>query len=210
MRKIASNNDQLGQTLIETLVAIFILVTGLGSAIGLAIYSFRATDASSKQIVATALARQSVEGVKNIRDSNWLNSSDDFGSCGDLGSGQQCYKKWQTVSSPNLKAGTYAVDFSAGTGSVKMTQNPSSYILNYDSSTGQYVASGSGTASIYSRKVVITEDSTPPYTNQNPRLIVVATVWWHDQTCPVASDPTTLPSGCKVILEMHLTNWKNY
>ncbi len=208
VKKIAPKNRQLGQTLIETLVAIFILVTGLVSALSLAVYSFQSSDNSSKQIVGTALARESIEGLRNIRDTNWLKGT--LSTCSDLGTGQQCYSAWQGSGEQRLEAGTYAIDYSIGSSNVLLTKNPTSYVLNYDSNTGLYSNGGAGVPSNYSRKLVITEDQTSPYTALNPRLVVVATVWWQGRKCPVTTDPATLNASCKVVLQSYLTNWKNY
>ncbi len=208
LQKIAPKNKQLGQTLIETLVAIFILVTGLVSALSLAVYSFQSSDNSSKQIVATALARESIEGLRNIRDTNWLRGT--LSSCADLGTGQQCYSNWQGSGAQRLETGTYAVDYSIGLGNVLLTKNPTSYVLNYDPVSGSYSNGGSGVASNYSRKVTISEDQTSPYTALNPRLVVEATVWWQGRKCSATTDPAALSSSCKVILQSYLTNWKNY
>ncbi len=207
-KKIAPKNRQLGQTLIETLVAIFILVTGLVSALSLAVYSFQSSDNSSKQIVGTALARESIEGLRNIRDTNWLKGT--LSTCSDLGTGQQCYSAWQGSGEQRIEAGTYAIDYSIGSSNVLLTKNPTSYVLNYDSGTGLYSNGGAGVPTNYSRKLVITEDQTSPYTALNPRLVAVSTVWWQGRKCPVTTDPVTLSASCKVVLQSYLTNWKNY
>jgi Tfp pilus assembly protein PilV len=207
--KIASKKKQLGQSLIETLVAIFILVTGLISAITLAIYSHNATENSSKQIVAAALARESIEAVKNIRDSNWLTGT--LTDCDDLGAGQKCYPTWQGVGANKLSQGDMVVDFStAGATSWTINKSPANYYVYYDSSNGQYHNSIVGDRTIYSRKVHIDEDTTAPYTSQNPRLLATVTVWWYDRGCLATTDPTTLPASCKVILQSYFTNWRTY
>lgn len=75
--KIFSNfnfqiKKQSGQTLIETMSAVFILIMGVTAALGLAIYANSSSTMISKQIIATGLAREGVEAVKNMRDTNWL------------------------------------------------------------------------------------------------------------------------------------------
>ena len=59
-----------GQTLIETLAAVFILVMGVSASVGLAIYAFNTSGGVVKQIIATGLAREGLEAVRNMRDSN--------------------------------------------------------------------------------------------------------------------------------------------
>jgi type II secretory pathway pseudopilin PulG len=68
-----------GQTLIETLVAIFILVMGITAAVGLAIYAFSTSTNVTKQIIATGLAREGLEAVRSIRDTNWLKQAQNPG-----------------------------------------------------------------------------------------------------------------------------------
>ncbi|MBX4187287.1 MAG: hypothetical protein KW802_03480, partial [Candidatus Doudnabacteria bacterium] len=65
-------SDQSGQTLIETLGAIFILVTTLTVGLGLAIYTLSNSENSMREVVAINLARQGIEVVRMMRDSNWL------------------------------------------------------------------------------------------------------------------------------------------
>lgn len=223
--KIAFITDQQGQTLIETLVAIFILITGLVSALSLAIYSFKHTDSSSKQIVATALARQGVEAVKNMRDTNWLN--DNLADCSSYFSqpsgSQYCYKNWLGSNSSgnnfyalgSSSAGSnginYTADYDSLNNSWSLNASPSSYALYYDKNTGNYSSNSSGLPTIYSRMVNIVQDFTAPFNiTDNPRLIVTATVWWHDGSCPSTTNPNTLPPSCKVVLVNYLTNWRNY
>ncbi len=215
MVKVLVTNREAGQTLIETLVGIFILVTGLISATTLAVYSFNATDSSSKQVVGTALAREGIEAIKNIRDTYWLN--DVLVDCSpSMGSGQVCYRNWQGTGQGKLmKNSTYAVDFAISGGNpvwILDKHNGSTYdfTLNYDPATGQYQNIGPGTPSIYARRIDIDEDNNFPYSVLDPKLIVTSTVWWKSRQCPQTNNPSSLPSSCKVVLNMYLTNWKNY
>lgn len=65
-------NPEIGQTLIETLAALFILTMGVSAATGLAVYAFSASSNINKQIIATGIAREGIEAVRNMRDTNWL------------------------------------------------------------------------------------------------------------------------------------------
>src|SRR6267154_1116516 len=83
-----------GQTLIETIVAIFVLTMGLTTALGLAIYVFSNSNRFLNEIVASNLAREGVDAVRMMRDSNWLAgdaAGGSFGlqSCPDISA--QCY-----------------------------------------------------------------------------------------------------------------------
>ena len=75
-----------GQTLIETLAAAFILTMGISAAVGLAIYALNSSGEVVKQIIATGLAREGVEAVRNMRDTNWLQDT-----LGTQTNGNNCY-----------------------------------------------------------------------------------------------------------------------
>lgn len=213
-KKIAANS-QLGQTLIETLVAIFILITALITATSLAYYSLRNNDNSSRQIVGTAIAREAIEGIKNIRDTNWQSTS--LSSCSSGSPSQNCYQSWLSLggssSTPTLVAGDYAVDFNPTSNSWTVTASPASYELNYNAN-GNYSNSVGSNPSGYFRKVSVSFNSNAPYSVTMPQMIITATAWWTSRICPAASGTdaslAALPASCKVILVSHLTNWKNY
>ncbi len=67
-----NTKHNLGQGLIEVIVAIAIIASGLTAALSLTSTATRGSRVSTKQIVAANLAREGVEVVRNIRDSNWL------------------------------------------------------------------------------------------------------------------------------------------
>jgi hypothetical protein len=208
--KIATKDQQLGQTLIETLVAIFILTAGLISAVSLGTYSFRSTDNASKQVVGTALAREGVEVVQNIRDTNWL--TDSPRDCSYMGQGQTCHFFWLSGIGGNINPGDWGLDMNASSGKWSFV-NPPTYSLYYDRDTGLYntYLTGNAYKTIYSRKITIEqENSTPPFTGANYKVAVVSTVWWTGNKCPITQNPATLPESCKVVLQLNLTNWKNY
>jgi len=62
----------LGQGLLEATVAIGIILIGLGGVMALTFQNLAASNDSVQQIVAMNLAREGIEAVRAIRDSNWL------------------------------------------------------------------------------------------------------------------------------------------
>lgn len=88
----------LGQTLIETMVALFILSMGVSSAVGLSIYAFGSSNTILNQIIGTGLAREGIEAVRNMRDTNWLNDSLITNGCYNFVTGaidsENCYQNW--------------------------------------------------------------------------------------------------------------------
>jgi type II secretory pathway pseudopilin PulG len=89
-------SQQSGQTLIETMVAVMILVMGVSAATGLAVYALSSSSSVIKQEIAVGLAREGLEAVKNMRDTNWLKTSLSS-TCYSFPSGTNyanCYKEW--------------------------------------------------------------------------------------------------------------------
>ena len=65
-----------GQGLLEALVAIFIILGAVISTLTLVISSINAGRISTDKLVASSLAREGIEVVRNIRDSNWLDEDE--------------------------------------------------------------------------------------------------------------------------------------
>jgi len=203
-----------GQSLIETIMAIFILTTGLASGLALAVFSFGAASDISEKITATGLAREGIESVRRMRDSNWMAAS--LSDCADLGSGQKCYPTWLNQTYNILgSAGSgidYRLNFNPASGGNKWTlQNNPSYRL-YLNSAGALDHNPAGSQTNFFRKVtIINQDSGSPYSAQSPLLLVRSSVWWHGKNCAAITDLTN-PSqtNCKIISEEYLTNWRNY
>jgi prepilin-type N-terminal cleavage/methylation domain-containing protein len=65
-------NSQAGFTLIETLVAIGILVVAVVAPLTLATQSLTASLVARDEITAFHLAQEALEWIRNRRDSNWL------------------------------------------------------------------------------------------------------------------------------------------
>jgi type II secretory pathway pseudopilin PulG len=61
-----------GSALMEVLVSIFIISSGLVAAGALVSMSIRANNLNANSIVARHLALEGIEAVRNIRDTNWL------------------------------------------------------------------------------------------------------------------------------------------
>lgn len=72
--------NQKGQGLLELVVAIGVISVGLFSVWNLFISNFNGEQEAGARILAINLAREGVEIVKNIRDSNWL-AIDNNDSC---------------------------------------------------------------------------------------------------------------------------------
>lgn len=216
-----------GQTLVETVVGIFVLTVGISTALGLAVSMFNASTSAVKQVVGAGLAREGAEAVFNIRATNWLKGQT-VGTCYNYsnpgGNDAVCHQDWLnpgTSGSYNISAaGSYTIDQNT-TGNdtqnywILNVQGASpNYRLYYDAaaSTGVLYKTSAASAvpSDYYREIVIALE-TPAYYQASigNRLKVTSRVWWNDKGCPTSA---TWPSSgkCRIELVTYLTNWRNY
>lgn len=213
-------NLQSGQTLIETMVAIIVLVVGITASLSLANYALHSSSNVIKQLIATGLAREGVESVKAMRDTNWLRDTLSS-SCYDFPTAQAtglCYPNWLT-SLYNLR-GTVSgksmiLSFDPLSSSFwTIAQQDSNYRMRLDTSGSvPFYNHTSGALSDFYRKITLTEDATGAIYSQTtgPRLLVTVQVWWADKNCPAVSADTFPTTGsCRIQLQTYLTNWKNY
>lgn len=203
-----------GQSLIETIVAIFVLVTGLSAGLSLAIFAYGSTSDIAEKIVATGLAREGIEGVRRMRDSNWLwgRQNGELEDCPELGSGQLCYHNWLTAPYDirGTQSGTnYRLLFNPTANGNKWTLDSSTNyrLSNYSSSALSHLGS---TALHYFRKLTVINQNTNDPAAET-RVLVRSVVWWHGKGCANITD-WNAPSdtNCKIITEEYLDNWKNY
>jgi type II secretory pathway pseudopilin PulG len=232
------NQRQRGQTLVETMVAVFVMVMGITAALGLASYSLNASTGIRKQIIGMGLAREGIEAVKNMRDTNWLQgtlSSDCYkfitGSTGDPEqSPANCYKDWLRPSGDNGYDFNYNGDeqsyrliFDANNERFWRLQ-PAGDRWGLENSTDPFlglytissIENGNDVApSGYYRKITITPMAIAPFDKPNekdsdwPRLTITSQVWWTDKNCPASQDWPG-ENKCSIQLKTYLTNWKTF
>lgn len=223
-----------GQSMIETIVAIFILTSALTAGLGLAIYAFSSAQVSLNEVVATNLAREGVDVMRYMRDTNWLESDKKniapytLADCG----GTLCYAKWlEGVSglgyhnygiaenSGGSNPNQWRLEFSPSTNDwvLDVGNDYNLYLQSDGINAGSYQHVDNGTVSVFARRMRISycyTTTTPAcanYTVQNPEVIVQSTVAWRGKNCVWAgTDPEAAPSRCKIVVEEHLTNWKDY
>jgi len=236
-KKKSSKNS--GQTLIETVVAIFILVTGIAAAVGLAIFAFASSQSVAKQIIGVGLARQGIEAVKNMRDTNWLKIPAIDTDCYNFKTSDftgKCYKQWLNATANggyNLQiigneAKNYRLRFdptdTGGNSFWSLILENTNYGLNSTTdvtslsfegyySTPQAGGPLHGTSGYY-RKIILRTDGSniaSPFNTATigPRIQAISQVWWTDKRCPRIADWPGL-GKCSVELQTYLTNWKNY
>ena len=71
-----SGNRRFGFTLVEVLIGISLLTVVMASMVALLVVSMRANQANINRLVAYNLAQEGLEGIRNVRDSHWLQNFD--------------------------------------------------------------------------------------------------------------------------------------
>lgn len=70
------SDTKKGFTLLEVLVAIVVITTGLAAALSLITITISSAAVSKDRLIAANLAQENLEVLRNIRDSNWLAQRD--------------------------------------------------------------------------------------------------------------------------------------
>lgn len=173
--------NQKGQTLIETVIAIFILISGITAALGLAIFAFTSSQNIASQMIAVGIAREGIEVVKNMRDTNWLQdllNNTCYNPKTGLNNDADCYPNWLSeqfdinpIGNPGSEYFKLRIENTANYWDLN-NENclPSCrFGLNFDSNIsgpnfwGFYTFSGSGVThtsatSDFARKITLVED----------------------------------------------------
>ncbi|MBU4124654.1 MAG: hypothetical protein KKI14_04290, partial [Nanoarchaeota archaeon] len=106
-----------GETLIEVIAALTCLVLAGLTAVTVAIQVMTTTATSKEYLIAQNLAREAIEGVVNIRDTNWLLFPIDKTNCWMIKDSSQCvfpYSEKVIINRP------YILDRNAGSGKLSM------------------------------------------------------------------------------------------
>ena len=121
--------NQKGQGLLEALIATTIIVVGLSGIIGLAGNNLVASNISTGELLAVNLAREAVEVVTNLRDSNYLDNEIEWNDGLDTGTNdREGIIKYDDINH------TWSVDFLG----LNTDFTDSATIVYLDSTTGLY------------------------------------------------------------------------
>jgi hypothetical protein len=150
-----------GQGLIETIVAVAIMVTGIVGAISLVNFSLRGASGAMNQLIALNLSWEAVEAAVNIRDSNFL-AGDTF-SIGLDGSGDTT-----AIAEFDETANIWFFDFSAA----DSISDPATVLYLQNGLYKQVGTSPGGTATNFRR--LVTLDTT----SISGAVQVISTVQW--------------------------------
>lgn len=102
-----------GESLSETVISIFIISFSIVTATTLVVASLKTNNASKERLIAINLAREGIEAIHFVRDTNWMqfsrdrrvcwNNNPSLGDCIDVGGND--------VSDNAIEPGLYRVDF---------------------------------------------------------------------------------------------------
>jgi type II secretory pathway pseudopilin PulG len=149
-QKINKKTD--GFSLLEVIIAIFVITIGIIGVANLISYSISSVAVAKSQIIATELAQEGLEIVRNIRDSNWL---------ADI--------TWN--SGLDTCAGGCRVQYNS-VGLLALGGNP---VLNINSN-GFYLYDVTKPETLFRRKITITDN--PDGDINTPDIKVVSEITW--------------------------------
>lgn len=185
---------QRGFTLMETLVAVLLLVIAIAGPLTVASRAFNSALVAKDQITAYYLAQDALEYVRFRRDSSCLTSlvADATQTC-------QAAGTWLNAFGSNCNT-SCKVDTILNTITACVSSN-TTCVINYDSTGKRYLHTG-GTATKFKRYVQIASGASAPTTKE---ALVTVTVSWPTTAATQAGCPTN--TRC-VILKEYLYNWQ--
>ena len=146
-------HSQQAFTLVETLVSLFILSIAITGAFAAMFYNVGSANAIKNSFIASGLAQEGLEVVRNLRDKDWLESGQQFGYFGTGGFASGPYRiQWNSTKLDPAAANPLLKDISG--------------LYSYDA----------GNPTIFYRSVDI--QSVPP---GNVEIKVTVTVTWGDR-----------------------------
>jgi prepilin-type N-terminal cleavage/methylation domain-containing protein len=195
-KKILQKNS--GFTVIELVISIFILSIAIIGAYNAFTTMDILTSSATDRFIAAYLAQEGVEVVRNIRDTNWLNTYDWRCGIADVsGSALPC-----SVGSVDCTAGCEVNYKTFGTSSSPLYPWSGTGRYLYLNSNGFYVyESENATLTKFRRKVTITPIET--VTGVYDILKVAVTTYW-DEKANILHSGTTEDS---ITVEEYLYNW---
>ena len=158
MKRFDNKRIRYGFTLLEVIVAIFLVTVGIVSAFALINANIKILSSSPDKITAVYLAQEGIEIVRNIRDTSWVNG-----------------KVW----TEDLQPGNWEADYTTTSfskyesGAYNWTGFDSTDYLNI-SSDGFYNYTSSGTKTTFLRKISISYPETHI-------MNVLVTVYWREK-----------------------------
>ena len=172
---IQHNNKKAGFTLVETLVAITILMVSIVGPLTIASKGLVAAVGSRDQVIASYLAQDALEYIKNMRDDALLvNSSTGWGTFLSNFSTANCTTSVCGIeTSPTHVGGSY----SQGSMFSCVGGNYSKCSLYIDSQYSYYTHNSKPTTTLFTRTFIVTQETVPGLPDA---ALVTVTVTWKE------------------------------
>jgi hypothetical protein len=199
-----------GFTLGEVMVAVFILLFGIVSAMALTTKSINSMVDSRNSIIASLLVQEGVELVRNVRDNNITNQT-----CGSSGS-DRC------TAFEDMNSGKCSIDYTLkGDGALNCTDSSKSLLyINEDKYTYTHEQDSNKTSPFKRNVFIVFENATTgnPFNIINDDIddkvaVVTSVVVWGKGEMP--DDANNIKDECKIskkcaFAQTKLTSWINY
>jgi len=178
-----------GFSIAEVMLSVFLLSVGMIAIITLMANSIKNNTNNRNSIIATQLAQEGIELVRNKRDLNIALLPYDATPA-----------EIKLAAFKNIDKGEYCPRI-LPTNEPEMTTGCSSYVIKYDKNYGYTYSSGDNT--IYSRKVEVIEPS-----DSSQRVIESVVIWGNDDF-PANMEDCTIAKKCvHVELTLSNTGWR--
>jgi type II secretory pathway pseudopilin PulG len=211
-----------GETLVEVLVAIGILGVVLITSFVLVNRGIGTNVTVKNKIIAINIAREGIEGIRNIRDTNWLKYSGD----------RRNKWLWDKTNDDTISDGYYIIDFENSEfilekdsviqhklDLINTSNDYENYCLYKDASTSRYTHNndpGASQKTIFYRQLILKAEKpeecdaigSDNYTcTSNSRLHVISRVQWREPL--LAGDETASTSDLigTVVMETYLYDY---
>jgi type II secretory pathway pseudopilin PulG len=191
-----------GESLVEVLIAILVLLVGALSTLRLLGSADINNQLTKERVVATNLAREGLEAVRSIRDTNWLRFAGERRICWNNLDVSRCLSNNSNGIPDEVieHQGRYLPEFNTANLRWKLTNsevgalniddgdistNDKKYRINrLDDGSGLYNQSGTGTPTIYFREIYIEylkDDQSLASTEEANIMRVTSKVQWYDR-----------------------------
>jgi Tfp pilus assembly protein PilV len=182
-------SESRGFTIIEVLIAGFVLSVGLTGIMSLFASSIRYTQNSRDHIIASELAEEGLELVRNIRDTNFANGHGAFDNNFPTSDKPYCNFKY---SDENISDSTKC--YSGAFNSSKAT-------ISFN---GGFYDDSNTTTTKFRRNIALVYDTGSA--NTATKVTVTTTVWWDNSGSVPTTANCNLKKKCVQVVQ-DLTNW---
>lgn len=177
------NSTKRGESLIETLIAITIVITALSAIMALFSSSNQTNQTTKERVIALNLAREGIEAVRYIRDTNWLNYSNNRRLCWNYWpDGEACAEGTISGINNNPLSGKYNINLNTTDFTWSITQDTDDIDLDnalyLKDSFYVTETAGTGSTTPFLRQIQISYPDGATDASKDNRMQVVSIVKW--------------------------------